>query len=64
MVVDGSFYLLVTALVALNLYNAYKLAVMLYSMIFLFVITGGYLFLNMKVDKEAETEQETTANGG
>lgn len=64
MVVDGPFYLLVTALVALNLYNAYKLAVLLYSMIFLFVITGGYLFLNMKVDEEAEAEQETTANGG
>ena len=63
MVIDGPFYLLVIALVALNVYNAYKLAVLLYSMIFLFVITGGYVFLNIKIDKEAKAEQETTANG-
>jgi len=52
LVVDGPFYLLVTALVALNLYDAYKLAILPYSIIFLFVITGGYLFLNMKVDEK------------
>jgi hypothetical protein len=52
MVVDGPFYLLVTALVALNLYNSYKLAILPYSIIFLFVITGGYVFLNMKVNEK------------
>jgi hypothetical protein len=52
LVVDGPFYLLVTALVGLNLYDAYKLAILPYSIIFLFVITGGYLFLNMKVDEK------------
>ena len=62
-VVDGPFYLLVTALVALNLYDAYKLGILLYSMVFLFVITGGYLFLNNKVDKEAEAEQKQPLMG-
>ena len=62
MVVDGPFYLLVIALVGLNLYNAYKLAVLRYSMIFLFVIIGAYVFFNMKVDEEAEAKQETSAN--
>jgi hypothetical protein len=31
LVVDGPFYLLVTALVALNLFDAYKLAILPYS---------------------------------
>jgi hypothetical protein len=52
LVVDGPFHLLVTALVALNLFDAYKLAILPYSIIFLFVITGGYLFWNMKVDEK------------
>jgi len=54
MVVDGPFYLLGIALVTLNLYNAYKLAVVRYSTIFLIIFIGGYLFLSMKLDKEAE----------
>jgi hypothetical protein len=64
LVVEGPFYLLVTALVALYLYDAYKLGLLLYSIIFLFVIAGGYLFLGMKVDEETEAEQETTAANG
>ena len=68
LVVNGPFYLLVAALVVLNLYiayklyNAHKLAILLYGLIFLVVITGGYLLLN-KVDEELAAKQETTANG-
>lgn len=51
-VVDGPFYLLVIALVALNLYDAYKLAIVPYSIIFLIVITVGYVFLNMKANEK------------
>ena len=62
MVIDGPFNLLVIALVTLYLYNAYKLAVVPYSVIFLLFIAGGYIFLT-KADKEAEAKKAISANG-
>src|ERR1051325_6115579 len=52
LVIDGPFYLLVIALVTLNLYNAYKLAILPYAISFLVVIAVGYRFLTREVDEK------------
>jgi len=50
-VIEGPFNLLVLALVTLNLYDSYKLGVLRYPLIVLFVITASYLFRNRKAMK-------------
>jgi hypothetical protein len=61
LVVDGPFYLLAIALLALNLYDAYKLGIRLYSVIFLFVIAVSYFFLNREKSVKKQRTTGTTA---
>jgi len=57
-VIYGPFYLLVSALLTLNLYDAYKLGVLPYSVTILVLIALSYVFWKVKAMKNQRSHRK------